>query len=125
MNNDVVYFSVNDWSIEKDYPNSENFQKWLVDEPDKYFQNKDWVKNNKLCMVWEVIDMSCNYTISAPLEWVKENCPEILGSGFQYFPGEGKTYPEYDLWSTPFLEYSEENIGAHYFDSKFTISDAE
>ena len=124
MNEEAVYFSVNDWDPGEDYPDTKNFRKWLSEDPGKYFGNKDWIKENKLCIVWEIIDMSCNYTVSAPLGWVKENCPEILGSKFQYFPDEGKEYPEHDIWFIPFLKYAEENIGAYYYDSKFTVTEA-
>jgi len=112
--NAIIYFSVNDWGPGNFYPDTDNFRKWLVEEPENYFGNDNWVKENKLCIVVDMIDMSCNYTVSAPIQWVKENCLEILGSDFQYFPDEGKEYPEQDHLFTPFLEYLEENIGLHY-----------
>ena len=37
-----------------------------------------WCKKNKLCVYQGAIDMSCNYTVSAPREWVEKNCPELL-----------------------------------------------
>ena len=75
---DVVYFSVNNWFCGRDYPNTPNFRKWLGDDLNQNFRNDKWCKENKLCVYYGVVDMSQNYTISAPREWVEKNCPELL-----------------------------------------------
>lgn len=36
--------------------------------------------------------MSCNYTISAPREWVEKNCPELLTD---------EEYTYYEIFQTP------------------------
>jgi hypothetical protein len=75
---DVIYFSVNNWFCGRDYPNTPNFRKWLGDDLNQNFRNDKWCKENKLCVYYGVVDMSQNYTISAPREWVEKNCPELL-----------------------------------------------
>lgn len=75
---DVVYFSVNNWFCGENYPPTENFKKWLGDDLKQNFRNDEWCKENKLCVYWGNVDMSLNYTVSAPKEWVEKNCPELL-----------------------------------------------
>lgn len=75
---DVVFFSVNNWFCGRDYPKTGNFQKWLVDDLNLSFMNDEWCKTNKLCVYWGNIDISINFTVSAPREWVEKNCPELL-----------------------------------------------
>ena len=77
-NNDVIYFSVNNWMSGEDYPPTENFRKWLSNDFNQSFRNDAWCKENKLCVYYGTVDMSTNYTISAPREWVEKNCPELL-----------------------------------------------
>lgn len=77
-NNDVIYFSVNNWFCGRDYPDTKNFRKWLGDDLNQNFMSDKWCKENKLCVYQGCIDMSCNYTVSAPREWVEKNCPELL-----------------------------------------------
>ena len=75
---DVVYISVNNWFCGRDYPDTPNFRKWLGNDLKQTFSNNDWAKENKLCINAGNIDMSSNYTITAPKEWVEQNCPELL-----------------------------------------------
>lgn len=74
----VIYFSVNNWFSGRDYPDTPNFRKWLGNDLKQSFMSDEWCKENKLCVYQGAIDMSCNYTVSAPREWVEKNCPEIL-----------------------------------------------
>jgi hypothetical protein len=76
--NDIVYISVNNWFCGRDYPPTENFKTWLRDDLNQKFRSDKWAKENKLCIYYGMIDMSQNYTISAPREWVEKNCPELL-----------------------------------------------
>lgn len=78
MNEEIIYFSVNNWFCGRDYPPTKNFKKWLGDDLNQTFRNDDWAKANKLCIYFGVIDMSQNYTIAAPRSWVEMNCPELL-----------------------------------------------
>lgn len=114
---DIVYFSVNNWNCGIHYPDTEIFRKWLGDDEDQYFMNDEWCKENKLCVYCGVIDMSFNYTVSAPKEWVEKNCPELLTnySDFIFLPKEGETKPEYDDCHQPFLDYCEENFGWNFY----------
>jgi len=75
---DVVYFSVNNWFCGRDYPPLKCFKKWLGDDFIQSFRNDEWCKENKLCVYYGCVDMSSNYTVSAPREWVEKNCPELL-----------------------------------------------
>lgn len=77
-NKDVIYFSVNNWFSGQDFPPTENFRKWLGNDLNQSFRNDEWCKENKLCVYYGMVDMSQNYTISAPREWVEKNCPELL-----------------------------------------------
>lgn len=78
INKEVVYFSVNNWFCGRDYPPTENFKKWLSNDLNQSFRNNEWCKENKLCVYYGCVDMSQNYTVSAPREWVEKNCPELL-----------------------------------------------
>ena len=75
---DVIYFSVNNWFSGENYPPTKNFEKWLSDDFNQSFKNDEWCKENKLCVYYGTVDMSTNYTVSAPREWVEKNCPELL-----------------------------------------------
>ena len=75
---DVIYFSVNNWFCGENYPPTENFRKWLGNDLKQSFRNDAWCKENKLCVYYGCVDMSQNYTVSAPREWVEKNCPELL-----------------------------------------------
>lgn len=75
------------------------------------FDREDWVKENRLCAVHTLVDMSFNYCITAPRDWVENNCPELLTKYRQSlrFPDEdGLVFGQFD---DEFLEYREENIG--------------
>ena len=75
---DIIYFSVNNWFCGRDYPPTENFKNWLRDDLNQKLRSDAWAKENKLCICYGFIDMSQNYTVSAPREWVEKNCPELL-----------------------------------------------
>lgn len=75
---DVIYFSVNNWFCGENFPPTENFKKWLSNDLNQTFRNDTWCKENKLCVYYGCVDMSQNYTVSAPREWVELNCPELL-----------------------------------------------
>ena len=77
-NKDVIYFSVNNWFCGENFPPTPNFRKWLGNDFNQSFRNDEWCKENKLCVYYGCVDMSQNYTVSAPREWVEKNCPELL-----------------------------------------------
>ena len=148
-NNDVIYFSVNNWFCGRDYPDTKNFRKWLGDDLNQSFMSDEWCKENKLCVYQGCIDMSSNYTVSAPREWVEQNCPELLtddeytyivrcyhggGKGgsvctdeehkkkysdFVYKPDVEGDTPDCDKFDMPFREYKEENFGSKYYETNY------
>ena len=123
-NKDVVFFSVNNWFAGEHYPDTPQFRKWMGDDLNLSFHNDEFCKENKLCVYYGAVDMSCNFTVSAPREWVEKNCPEIIGSKFEYKPAEGETEPDCDeIGDMPFREYREENFGAEYYDTHWWDSD--
>lgn len=138
---DVVYFEVNNWFPGRDYPDAEPFHEWLNGDED--FFTDEYCKENKLVAVLSFVDMSVNYCIAAPIEWVEKNCPKLLNDDevheyitLMYGPdGEREvknswSYSEFvkkpyladpnDLSSVEvdarfgyFLDYCEENFGLH------------
>ncbi len=114
---DIIYFSVNNWSCGKDYPNTKKFKEWLGDDLNLSFNSDSWAKENKLCIYSGCIDMSTNFTVSAPKEWVLDNCPEIIDSEFQYLPEPGEDMPDCDRFDMPFREYTEDNFGSEYYET--------
>ena len=131
----VVYFELNNWSIGRDYPDAEPFISWFTD-PQQNFNNEKWVKENKLCVVSTLIDMSCNYCVTAPKSWVLKNCPDLLSdkkyettfirgveqyafNQFLRFPDPDKDNQVYGRFGTKFLEYTEDNIGITYIEEDF------
>lgn len=105
---ETVKFSVNNWAPGKDYP--EDFPFCLMGAASP-FAHQDWCVENKLCVVASTIDMSCNFCITAPKEWVEKNCPCILGSKFEYAPSA-----ESDKWGIPFRDYLPKNFGCIGYD---------
>lgn len=111
---EIVYFELNNWMAGEHYPDEEPFLTWLGDDANIIFaDNEEWVKENKLCVVFGIIDMSLNFCITATKKWVEENCPRLLTehTKFLRFPDEdGNVYGRIDQ----FLEYKEENFGVTY-----------
>ena len=133
---DVVYFELNNWFCGRDYPPCEPVKSWVESNR---FNNDTWCKENKLCVQNGVVDMSSNWCITAPLNWIQENFPQLLTGeeytyqvnvyscgrnytkeytetydSFRRYPDEdGCVFGRFD-W--PFLEYSEENYGSFYYE---------
>ena len=131
---EIVYFELNNWFGGEDYPPCEPIASWVHE----YRFNKDeWCKENKLCVLAGNIDMSQNWCIAAPIEWIEKNLPKILTdeeytyyilsyfagatkkvehrkkySDFRRFPDEYGDVEGRFGWSFP--EYAEENIGVRW-----------
>ena len=123
--NDVVYFELNNWTPGVDYPCEEPFLSWMRYDLYQKFRDEDWVKENKLCVVCSLVDMSQNYCISATKQWVEENCPTLL-TRYQEF----LRYPDEDgfiegRFGDLFKEYNEDNIGLHYIWDEEEIEEIE
>lgn len=132
----IIYFSFNNWFSGRDYPRDEKYRK-LINE--HQFNNEDWVKENKLVVVCGPLDMSMNWCVAAPKQWVEEFLSELLTDEeyvytlIQHYKGEdtevkyNKKYSDFVYspnedgeiickYGMPFMEYSEENIGVHWWD---------
>jgi hypothetical protein len=109
--NDIVYFELNNWYAGTDYPNEEPFITWMGNDCNLMFQNEEWVKQNKLCVAEDIVDMSVNFCITATKEWVLENCPKLLTDykEFLRFPNEDEIVES--RFGFVFLDYSEDNFG--------------
>lgn len=104
----IVYFEINNWTPGIEYPNEEPFVSWIKNDS---LNNEEWVKENKLCIVREVIDMSINYCITAKREWVVETCPRLLSKHKDFIRHKDKHGVVSGRFGTDFLKYKEENIG--------------
>lgn len=108
---EIIHFELNNWSCGKDYPDVEPFLTWIGNDLNIHFNNEDWVKENKLCVVRTIIDMSVNFCITTTKKWVEKNCPKLLTEYNSFL-----RYPDKDgyiegRFETDFLEYLEKNIG--------------
>ena len=75
-NEDVVYFSINNWFQGRDYPVGNIFEIWVgLNSP---LSDDAWCKENKICVECGSIDMSQNWCVSAPRSFVEKYCPELL-----------------------------------------------
>lgn len=133
---ELVSFELNNWFSGRDYPPEEPFNAWVCHHA---FSDDAWCKKNRLVVLVGTIDMSTNWCITAPKEWVKENCPALLyGKRYTYttiiHQKDGdirKTheksmsdfirYPDEDgdvhgRFGWRFPEYCEENYGVHFYE---------
>lgn len=121
---DVIYFSVNNWFCGRDYPDTPNFRKWLGNDFKQSFRSDEWCKENKLCVYEGVIDMSHNYTVSAPREWVEKNCPELLtDEEYTYITEVGK--PKKTLFGKYEYEWVKEEHTKKYSDFVYVPTEYE
>lgn len=112
---DIIYFELNNWFPGRDYPDAEPFVTWMQDTV-LQFRNDEWLKENKLCVVSGNVDMSVNFCITATKEWVENTCPELLTKYTQFIRTPNKNGEVEGRFGAPFKEYTEENIGRHYWD---------
>lgn len=143
MNEEIIYFELDNWFCGRDYPNAQPFINWMGKDWDFCFGNDEWCKENKLCVEAGAIDMSTCFCISAPKSWVEENCPKLLtdeecGAECTIQQGDGRgnwvTEKRYEfckyskficknkegrISGWPFREYKEENFGVHWNDWYF------
>lgn len=126
---DIVYFELNNWFAGEHYPDAEPFLSWLRNDLKIKFFDEAWIKENKLCVAFSHIDMSANFCITAKKEWVEQNCPELL-TKYREFLRFPEVYEDGDIddtvygqFDTPFLDYTEENIGFHHARSCYDDDD--
>lgn len=118
MEQDVVYFELNNWFAGRDYPDAQPFLMWMNECVPIKFLQQGWVERNKLVVSVTYIDMSVNFCITAPREWVKENCPELLTKYSQFIvtpDEEGYVESRFAEEGARFFDYTKENIGKVFF----------
>ena len=112
---EIIKFSVNHWSTEY-YPAEDVFDEWMDDyNLDKYLRNTEFAKENKLVVVWSIVDMSISFAVTAPKEFVDKYCPCLYEEKYKEF-----VFPEdaeYGIIGVKFKEWSEENIGVWFYDN--------
>ena len=113
---EVVYFELNNWFCERDYPNEEPFLTWMHDKNSSFpykLLNENFVKENELCVIAFPYDMSLNFLVTAKKSWVEKTCPSLLTkfTKFLRFPDEEGKIVSDKTDSYEFLEYKIENIG--------------
>ena len=113
MEKEIVYFELNNWCAGRDYPDNARFIYWMSDDENIKFIDPLWVETNGLCVVWQFVDMSDNFCISAPKEWVEKNCPELLTTYKKFLRYPDSAWNVYGRFGTKFLEYTDTNIGIH------------
>ena len=115
MNEEIIYFELNDWFPVDFYPNCEPFLTWMENETDgSPLRDENWLKENKICVKSFAVDMSISFLITAPKSFVEKVCPALLeeeNRKFLRYPDEGKDVPESNMEDESFLPYTEENIG--------------
>lgn len=116
--NKIVYFACNDWTPNPKESMNLCYNYLMSYSPDnKDIVNKNleeteqWLKDNKICINCEVIDMSVSYYITAPLNVFEKYFKELLSyvkeEPYDFmFIGDKKF----------FLEHKEENIGFNFID---------
>ena len=122
---DVVYFSVNNWFGGENYPPTENFRKWMGNDFNQSFENDQWCKENKLCVYYGTVDMSTNYTISAPREWVEKNCPELLTDDEYTYITHIGTYKKKGLFGKTELVWEDVENKKKYSDFIYSQEDVD
>lgn len=149
MNEEIIYFELDNWFCGRDYPNAQPFIDWIGKDYNFYFGNDEWCKENKLCVEAGPIDMSTCFCISAPKSWIEENCPKLLTDeecGSYYIiqsvddNKQWVTEKKYEsckyskficknkkgrISGWPFREYKEENFGVHWNDWYWENNDEE
>ena len=108
---EIICFELNNWFCGDDYPDDEPFLTWIGNDLNIHFNDENWVRENKLCVVRSIIDMSVNFCITTTKSWVEKNCPKLLTEYKNFL-----RFPDEDGWiegrfGNDFLEYKEKNIG--------------
>lgn len=110
---EVVYFEMNNWFPERDYPYDEPYTTWFGVDLNLWLYNDEWVRANKICVVTHPVDMAVNFMVTAPKTWVEAKCPTLLTHYTQFLRYPDKDGQVYGMFGTKFLPYSLSNIGVH------------
>lgn len=124
---EIIYFEINNWFVRRDYPDTPFFISALKNDLKQKFLNEKWIKENKLCVLHTVVDLSHNYCVTATKSWVENKCPELLTekyNNFLRYPEEDCELPDANL-AGYFLVYKEENIGLFHHIEEYDYGDDE
>lgn len=113
---EIVYFELNNWASGIDYPNAQPFLGWMNDDLNICFRSDEWAKENKICVVINLVDMSQNFCVTATKKWVEKNCPELLTKYSMFLRQPDKYGDVVGRFGTLFLEYEESNFGVTWDD---------
>lgn len=111
---EIIYFELNNWFAERDYPNEEPFLTWMDDDnvyDDSFMTSEDWAKENGICVIAHPVDMSINLCITATKEWIEKNCPNLLTKYAQFLRYPDECGDVYGRFGAKFLKYHEDNFG--------------
>ena len=140
MNNtDVIFFELNDWIYGRDYPVDESIATLVKTHQ---FSSDSWCKSQGICVVAGHIDMSVNWCITAPKNWIEKVCLNMLtDKSYTYdvlintehtvktkLYSDFIRYPDiygnvYGRFGWNFLSYCEKNLGVHFCDEDGLIQD--
>ena len=118
---DTVYFELNNWFADRDYPNDQPFINWMKNDLNITLRDDEWARDNQLAIVYFPLDMSQNFLISAAKSWVEENCPKLLTlyKEFLRFPDtDGCVYSK---WGPEFKEYKPSEFGVTEIDDPYEV----
>ena len=110
---DIIYFELS--TCLYGIPDHEPFASWANNNFFSTFNNKNWIYQNKLCVVKTFIGESNIFCITATREWVEDNCPKLLLNfyrRFRRFSDENGVVK--GTFGIKFLKYCDENIGLKY-----------
>lgn len=105
---DVVYFAMINWEPGVHHPDAEPFKSWMLHNK---FMDEDWVKENKLCIICEFVDMAISFRVAASGKWVLENCPDLLTFHDRFLVKPDEDGSVVGLFGEDFPEYKESNFG--------------
>lgn len=108
---EIIYFELNNWWPGRNYPDEEPFLSWMGNDLNIIFSNENWVKENNLCVVESLVDMSSNFCITATKDWVEKNCPSLLTDHKKFLRYPDEDGEVYGKWGTKFLPWSKNNFG--------------
>ena len=103
---DIVKFELNDWFSGVDYPDDEPFNSWIHEE---YLSDDNWCKEQEICVIYFVLDMSVNFLITAKKEWVERNCPRLLTEHTEFISQSNHSKFSNKI---KFLDYKKKNFGS-------------
>lgn len=126
---EVICFELNDWMPKQDYSDETRYELMCCYIPNAtrtsfalpLLLRPEFVEKHKLVVVSAMIDMSTNFCVTAKRSWVEKEIPDLLTTYKEFVRCVGtnidfKILNSEGEQNAPFLPYSEENIGIHFWD---------